>query len=144
MLINELAPPSPSLCLNLITGLAFKRTLPSPANEFGTCVENKVGHLDYTLPLPWDSPVTLQGQAEPHRATPTQVSPITLTFTTSGEKRKTLSHPLPQGIYSAPTHAGGMNRDQDILPDPIKHVPANGMNQVQVALERYSSVVIPM
>lgn len=101
MLINELAPPSPSLCLNVITSLAFKGALPSPANEFGTCVQNRVGHLDYTLPLPWDSPVTLQRQAtrlKPHRATPTQASGITLIFTTSGEERRTLSHLSLQGI----------------------------------------------
>lgn len=46
MLTNELAPPSPSLCLNLITSLVFKRELPSPANEFGTPVQNRVEHLD--------------------------------------------------------------------------------------------------
>lgn len=62
MLINELAPPSPS-CLNLITTLAFKRALLSTANEFGTCVQNRAEHLGYTLPLPWASPVTPHRQA---------------------------------------------------------------------------------
>ena len=52
MLINELAPPSATFCLNLITGLAFKRARPPPANEFGTRVQKTAGHLDHTLPLP--------------------------------------------------------------------------------------------
>lgn len=52
MLINELAPPSLTFCLNLITGLAFKRALPSPANELGTHAQSRVGRLVDTLPLP--------------------------------------------------------------------------------------------
>lgn len=101
MLINELAPPSPSLCLNLITSLAFKQALPSPANEFGTCVQNRVGHLATLCPSHEIARLHYRGRPpglDPHRATPTQASSITLTFTTSGEERRTLSHLSLQGI----------------------------------------------
>lgn len=115
MLINELAPPAPSFCLNLITGLAFKGTLPSPANEFWhlcseqswvsrlLCLSHEIAQLHHRGRPP------ILG---PHRATHTQASsPLRW----RGEPLLTphfeASNPT---IYSAPSHDLEINRDMTI------------------------------
>lgn len=107
MLINELAPPSPTFCLNLITGLDLKKALPPPAKEFGICVLKRAGHLDIASPsheLAQFHYGDMRLSLGPHRATPTQVSTITLAFTSSSVRRRTFSHPSPQGTHLFSTY----------------------------------------